>query len=57
MAEAFAIIKKDETNFLEQLSVDEFKVFRKRMIGCILATDMAKHASDLSALKSVVETR
>ena len=57
MAEAFAILKKDETNFLEQLSSDEFRVVRKRMIGCILATDMAKHASDLSALKSLVETK
>ena len=27
------------------------------MIGLILATDMAKHASDLSALKSLVETK
>ena len=27
------------------------------MIGCILATDMAKHSADLSALKSLVETK
>jgi hypothetical protein len=27
------------------------------MIGCILATDMAKHAADLSALKTLVETK
>ena len=27
------------------------------MIGCILATDMAKHASDLSALKTLVELK
>ena len=27
------------------------------MIGCILATDMAKHASDLSSLKTLVETK
>lgn len=57
VAEAFAIIRKDETNFLEQLTTDEMKVFRKRMIGCILATDMAKHAADLSALKSLVEAK
>jgi uncharacterized protein YccT (UPF0319 family) len=25
------------------------------MIGCILATDMAKHSSDLSSLKTLVE--
>jgi hypothetical protein len=57
VAETFAIIKRDETNFLEQLSRDEFKVFRKRVIGCILATDMANHASELSALKSLVESK
>ena len=27
------------------------------MIGCILATDMAKHAADLSALKILVEAK
>jgi len=42
---------------LEALTSDELKVFRKRVIGCILATDMAKHAADLSALKSLVETK
>jgi hypothetical protein len=57
VAESFAILHRDETNFLEQLNVDEFKVFRKRMIGCILATDMAKHAADFSALKSLLEAK
>lgn len=57
VAETFAIIKRDETNFLEQLSRDEFRVFRKRVVGCILATDMAKHAADLSALKSIVQSK
>jgi hypothetical protein len=32
------------------LDRDEFKLFRKRVIGLILATDMAKHAADLSAI-------
>jgi hypothetical protein len=27
------------------------------MIGCILATDMAKHAADLSALKSLISAK
>lgn len=27
------------------------------MIGCILATDMAKHAADFSALKTLVEVK
>jgi hypothetical protein len=44
-------------NFLERLSPDQFKTLRKRVIGCILATDMAKHAADLSQLKSLVEAK
>ena len=50
-------MSKKETNFLDKLSMDEFKVIRKRMIGCILATDMAKHGTDLSALKTLVDTK
>jgi hypothetical protein len=30
---------------------------RKRIIGCILATDMAKHAADLSALKGMIDAK
>lgn len=47
-AELFRILNKSDSNFLEMLSQQEFKIFRKRVIGLILATDMAKHVSDLS---------
>jgi len=57
VAETFALLKCNENNFLDQLTPDEFKIFRKRVIGCILATDMAKHAADFSALKSLVEAK
>lgn len=53
----FEILNKNEFNFIENFSSDEKKVFRKRAIGCILATDMAKHAADLSSLKSIVEAK
>lgn len=43
-----------ECNFTEKLSNQEFKLFRKRVIGLILATDMAKHAADLSQLKTTL---
>jgi len=45
------MISKDCCNFTSNFSKEEFKVFRKRVIGLILATDMAKHVSDLSQLK------
>jgi len=41
---------KPENNFLENYSKDDLKTFRKRMVGCILATDMAKHKQDLDLL-------
>jgi len=54
-AETFFIMQKH--NFLDKFSNDQFKTVRKRVIGCILATDMAKHAADFSALKSLVEAK
>lgn len=35
-------------NFLENVNKDEVKMFRKRMVGMILSTDMAKHMQDLT---------
>jgi hypothetical protein len=37
--------------------MDEFRTFRKRMIGMILATDMARHVTDLSSFKEILERR
>jgi hypothetical protein len=51
VAETFKILSKSEANFLDGVRPQVFKHIRKRMIGCILATDMAKHASDLASLK------
>ena len=48
----FNILKKDETNILEVLSVDEFKDIRKRMISEILATDMFFHKKIIETTKS-----
>jgi len=38
-------MNEEELNFLEDISREEYKVFRKRVIGLILATDMAQHAT------------
>ena len=48
---------KPENNFLSDLKVDKLKTFKKRMMGCILATDMAKHAEDLASFKLKLETK
>ena len=43
---------KEENNFLENYSKDELKMFRKRHVSLILATDPAKHIDDLTAFKN-----
>lgn len=57
VAESFALLNKRKFNFLSELSIDEFRSFRKRMIGMILATDMARHVTDLSSFKEILERR
>ena len=52
----FRLLDQAQYNFLKGLTRDEFKVFRQRAIGLILATDMAKHASDLSAITMKLST-
>lgn len=47
-AEMFRILTLEGHNFVESFSYEEMKIFRKRVLGLILATDMAKHVSDLS---------
>lgn len=57
MAETFAIMNQKKFNFLSEFTRDEFKTFRKRCVGMILATDMARHVTDLSLFKSLLEQR
>ena len=51
------ILNKSEYMFMDGLSRDEFKTFRLRFIGIILATDMARHTSDLAKVKNVMMTK
>jgi hypothetical protein len=36
-------------NFLSDLPSENLKTFKRRMMGVILSTDMAKHTEDLEA--------
>lgn len=54
-ASYFKTLQRDNCNFVHKFSPLEFKLLRKRVIGLILATDMAKHTSDLSALKTLLQ--
>lgn len=49
-AESVQLMLKPENNFLDNFDKDDLKTFRKRMVGCIVATDMAKHKIDLDML-------
>ena len=50
----FKTIRKTETNIFEKLSINDYKIIRKRMISEILATDMANHAKVISLIKSKI---
>ena len=38
-------------NFLSNLQREQFTSFRKRVVGLIIGTDMARHAIELASLK------
>ena len=38
-----------------EFNKDDKSTFRKRVIGIILATDMARHVSDLGAIRALLE--
>lgn len=46
-----------DCNFLGFLNKDELKYFRKRVIGCVLATDMANHNKVVSNVKTKIDIR
>ena len=54
-AETFIIMQREDSAFLGVLSKEDQVIFRKRVIGCILATDMAKHFEDVSKLKTLID--
>ena len=51
----FKILQKDENNILEKFSKQNFKNIRKRMIGQILATDMANHIEVISKIRAKIK--
>ena len=56
VAEAFKIIRTNENcEIFNVLNKDEYKVMRKRIIECVLATDMTFHAKQFTYLKLKIE--
>ena len=57
VSEAFKIISSSsEYDIFSFLGKDEYKLIRKRIIECVLATDMTLHTKELTYLKLKVET-
>ena len=54
LAKLFKTIRKDETNIFEKLTIQDYKIIRKRMISEILATDMAIHGKVLNNIRSKI---
>ena len=51
------LMMNDENTFMENFSTDEKKVARKRIVGMILATDMAAHASHINVMQYKVKNK
>jgi hypothetical protein len=57
VSEAFKIINTNpECNIFIELSKDEYKIMRKRIIECVLATDMTLHNKEYTYMKLKLET-
>ena len=57
VSEAFTIMfKKPGCNIFESMSNDDYKYCRKRMIQCVLATDMTLHNREFQLLKTKIQT-
>jgi len=55
-SETFKIIHKEGNNLFEKMNLSQYRLVRKCMIECILATDMASHANLFNSFKSKLES-
>lgn len=55
VGEAYKLILKNDTcNLFKDLTANERIVMRRRIIGCVLGTDMATHGAKVQHLKSLI---
>ena len=52
ISQAFKVMIKPECNLLSEFTPEEYRTIRRRIIECVLATDMANHSKHSYALKS-----
>jgi hypothetical protein len=56
ISETFKTLLKPECDITSNLKIEEYNHFRRRVIDCILATDMAKHVKHIGVLRNKMET-
>ena len=56
VSQAFKMITKDDFNIFDLLKPEEYRLVRRRIIECVLATDMSNHTKIISTLKYKIET-
>jgi 3'5'-cyclic nucleotide phosphodiesterase len=55
-SESFALLKREEMNFLHTLTRDEQRLFRRRAMEAILATDLAMHFEHQDHMQKVLDS-
>jgi hypothetical protein len=56
ISETFNLINTNNNcNIFENMDINDYKIFRKQMINCVLATDMANHNKYLDFLKQCLK--
>ena len=55
VSSAFKVISQKNSNIFCDIQNEEYRVVRKRIVECVLATDMAKHAKEVASLKIKME--
>ena len=56
VSESFKLMQRTGCNVLEKLRPEEYRQARRRIIECVLSTDMVNHANFLASLKTKLET-
>ena len=55
LAQAFKLVKKPKYNIFNQLSIEEFRLMRRRIIRMVLSTDMSKHSMLVQKVESLFD--
>jgi hypothetical protein len=55
ISSAFKIISQHNANIFVDITKEEYRIVRKRMVECVLSTDMARHTKAVTLLKAKID--